>query len=76
MNSADLSKIRAKQEEEQDAALDELIENVRGLKGGQHAIKDELQEQDGLLGVLGSLGRPWTTRWTATSTLWARPGGG
>jgi hypothetical protein len=42
LSAKDLQRIRVEQENEQEEVLDELIQNVRGLKGGQVAIKEEL----------------------------------
>ena len=45
LTNAELHKIKHDQEEEQEEVLDDLINNVRGLKGGQKAITGELEEQ-------------------------------
>ena len=42
MSNSELNKIRKNQEEEQEEVLEDLIQNVRGLKGGQHAVGGEL----------------------------------
>lgn len=73
MKSQDLHQLRGQQENEQDEVLDELINNVRVLKGGQNNIGGELTEQEKLIDVLISGPRLWTTRWTTISTICLRP---
>ncbi len=73
MKSQDLHQLRGQQENEQDEVLDELINNVRVLKGGQNNIGGELTEQEKLIDVLISGPRLWTTRWTTISIICLRP---
>ena len=51
MNSRDLSQHKAKQEQEQEEAIEDLVNVVKNIKQGQKGINQELHEQDGALNV-------------------------
>lgn len=51
LTKEDHIKLKKKQEEEQDAHLDNLIGNVKLMKNGQKNIENELKVHDGLLNV-------------------------
>jgi hypothetical protein len=74
MTTKQLNSLRAKQEDEQEEVIDELIVNVKNLKHGGKAINEELTEQEKLLQVRQGVCRLWTIRWTTTSITCRPPG--
>lgn len=73
MTAKQLAQLKAKQEEEQEEALDEVINTVRNIKGGNVAIKDQLKDQDGMLNVtLISIFRNWMKGLMRIPKIWVK----